>query len=306
MKTDPVYVLMSTYNGQKYIKPQIESLLAQTYNDIKILIRDDGSSDFTTSILKSYENKYSFVTVFYEDNKGVVQSFFRLLEKVPDEAEYIAFCDQDDLWLSDKIQRAVDKIKQNTPGLPVMYCSSLNVADENLNFLYTTGPAKKTGLSNSLFENVATGCTVVLNKKAFLLLSGKKIDCSKIMMHDFWFYIVISAFGEIIFDPASFIYYRQHKNNLVGYSKGPAFWYKRFLRFKNNNKNQRRLQIEEFLRIYGPKLDTKIKDQILLFLKMSGHKKFFKRFFYAFKAYPVRQNLIDSLIFRLLIVLKRV
>jgi glycosyltransferase involved in cell wall biosynthesis len=306
MKTDPVYILMSTYNGQKYIKSQIESLLSQTYQDIKILIRDDGSSDSTTSILKAYENKYSFVTVFHEDNKGVVQSFFRLLEKVPDEAEYIAFCDQDDLWLPDKIQRAVDTIKQNNSGMPVMYCSALNVSDENLNFLYKTEPAKKLSLRNSLFENIAIGCTIVLNKNAFLLLSGKKIDYSKIMMHDFWFYIVISAFGEIIFDPVPFIYYRQHKNNVIGYSKGPAFWYKRFLRFKNYNKNERRFQIEEFLRIYGSQLDTKNRDQILLFLKMSGHKKFFKRFCCAFKTYPVRQKLIDNLIFRLLIILKRV
>jgi glycosyltransferase involved in cell wall biosynthesis len=306
MKTGPVYILMSTYNGQKYIKSQIESLLSQTYQDIKILIRDDGSSFPTTSILKSYENKYSFVTVFYEDNIGVVHSFFRLLEKVPDEAGYIAFCDQDDLWLPDKIQRAVDKIKQNNSAMPVMYCSSLNVSDENLNFLYKTKPAKKIGLRNSLFENIATGCTIVLNKNAFLLLSGKKIDYSKIMMHDFWFYIVISAFGEIVFDPVPFICYRQHKKNVIGYSKGPAFWYKRFLRFKNYNKNERRLQIEEFLRIYGSQLDTQNKDQILLFLKMSGHKNFFKRFCYAFKTYPVRQNLIDNLIFRLLIVLKRV
>lgn len=306
MKTEPVYILMSTYNGPKYIKSQIESLLSQTYPDIKILIRDDGSSYSTTSILSSYENKYDFITVFYKKNKGVVHSFFRLLEKVPDKAEYIAFCDQDDLWLPDKIQRAVDKIKQKNSGTPVMYCSALNIFDENLNFLYTTEPAKKLSLRNSLFENIATGCTIVLNKKAFLLLSGKKIDYSKIMMHDFWFYIVISAFGEIIFDPVSFIYYRQHKNNVIGYSKGPDFWYKRFLRFKNHSKNDRRFQIEEFLRIYGSQLDTQSRDQILLFLKMSGHKKFFKRFCYAFKTYPVRQSLIDNLLFRFLIILKKI
>ncbi len=306
MKFEPVYIIMSTYNGENYLESQIQSLLAQSYPNIKILIRDDGSSDSTTSILESYKNKYNFISVFFEENKGVIQSFFELLEQVPDEAEYIAFCDQDDLWLPDKIQRAVGKIKQKNSNIPLMYCSSLNVSDENLNFLYTTKPPKKVCLRNSLFENIATGCTIVINKKAILLLSGKKNDYSKMIMNDFWIYIVISAFGEVIFDPSSFICYRQHENNVIGYLKGPALWRKRLLRFIDNSKNERRLQIKEFLRVFGSRLDAENKEQILLFLKMSGHKKFLKRFFYAFNPYPVRQNPIDNLIFKILIIFKKV
>lgn len=306
MKFEPVYILMSTYNGEKYLASQMQSLLTQTYPNIKILIRDDGSSDSTPLILESYKNKYKRVTVFFEENKNVTQSFFNLLEKVPDDAAYIAFCDQDDLWLPDKIQRAVDKIKQKNSNSPLMYCSALTVSDENLNFLYTTKPPQKIGLRNSLFENIATGCTTVINKQAFLLLSDKKVDCSKIIMIDFWIYLVVSAFGDVIFDPDSLIYYRQHGNNVIGYSKGPALWYKRFLRFKTYHKRERTLQIEEFVRVFGSRLDAENKKQILLFLNMAGHPKFLNRFLYAFQTYPVRQNLIDNLIFRLLILLKKV
>ncbi|MCB9494756.1 MAG: glycosyltransferase family 2 protein [Desulfobacteraceae bacterium] len=305
MNTPNVYIAMSTYNGEKYLEAQIQSILNQTYPNIKILIRDDGSNDSTLKILKSHEKKHESIKVFSGKNKGVIESFMTLLDKIPEDADFTGFSDQDDVWFKDKVERAVSFLSQKDQSLPLMYFSRLNIVDNNLNFLHESQKINKISFENSLLENIATGCTILLNKKAVKILQGKKTDYSKLKMHDAWIYTVISAFGTIVYDNSPSINYRQHENNLIGSSKGFKFWQQRFERFKKNNKETRK-QIEEFLKVYLHELPEEKKQEISFFLKMAGHKNVFKRFFYALNFKPQRQSELDSLIFRFLIVMNRI
>ena len=131
MEKAKVQVLMSTYNGERFLREQMESLLQQTYENLEILIRDDGSKDGTCEILKEYGERYSNIKVYYESNVGVIKSFFELLKK--SEAAYIAFCDQDDVWLAEKIERAVEILKNQQA--PALYCSNKILTDESLTSL---------------------------------------------------------------------------------------------------------------------------------------------------------------------------
>ena len=118
MENKKVAILMSTYNGEKYLKEQIESLLAQTYGNIEIYIRDDGSKDNTIKIIKNYKEKYNNIVLKEGKNIGFINSFFELLNLCND-ADYYAYCDQDDVWMNDKIERAVKflgKTDENKPA----------------------------------------------------------------------------------------------------------------------------------------------------------------------------------------------
>ena len=109
-----VQILMSTYNGEKYVNEQIDSLLQQDHTNLEILIRDDGSKDSTVSILEEYHKENPNIKLIIDKNKGVISSFFELAMKASEEADYFAFCDQDDYWKPQKISRAVNLLERVT------------------------------------------------------------------------------------------------------------------------------------------------------------------------------------------------
>ena len=120
---ETVQVLMSTYNGEKYIREQLNSIINQTYPSIKILVRDDGSSDGTIEILEEYAAKYDNMAYYAGKNLGVIQSFLQLLKDSDDSSAYYAFSDQDDVWLPEKIEKAVEMIENNKEvEQPILYC----------------------------------------------------------------------------------------------------------------------------------------------------------------------------------------
>ena len=125
-----VQILMSTYNGEEFVREQLDSILAQSYPDVDILIRDDGSQDDTFVILKEYEERHSNIRAYQGENIGVNKSFFELLRKSNQEAAYIGFCDQDDYWLPEKIEKAAEQLER-LDG-PALYCSAKTLVDENL------------------------------------------------------------------------------------------------------------------------------------------------------------------------------
>ena len=139
-KKPKVAVLMSAYNGEKYISEQINSILQQTYQNLVLYIRDDGSSDNTVSILEEYERQKKIVLIQGE-NLGFINSFFDVMKKC-ETADYYAWCDQDDIWIPDKIERAVEKLEENKrlhmrkgePHAPVLYFSDYDYYDEQMNF----------------------------------------------------------------------------------------------------------------------------------------------------------------------------
>ena len=219
---EKVDILLATYNGEKYIREQIDSILNQTHKEFRLLISDDGSSDSTRDILNEYKAKDDRIEVFMqEENLGVVKNFEFLLGKV--EAKYYMFSDQDDIWKAEKIEKSLKKIEE---GFDLVY-SDLEVVDENLNVTYESywklkGIYKKIKKYNNFeslyLNNFITGCTVISKKElidSFMPLP----NISKFVLHDYWISLIISQNGKIDYVEEPLIKYRQHKNNKVGSKK---------------------------------------------------------------------------------------
>lgn len=248
--SEKVQILMSTYNGEKYLEEQIESLLRQTYPHIEILIRDDGSTDDTISILKRYEERCENIRIFLEKNVGVTRSFFELLAK--SDADYIAFCDQDDIWLEEKVERAVEKLR----GIeePALYCSNKILIDSEANVILDNHKKMlRPGFGNAVIECICTGCTALMNRK--LAENIREHMPGHAILHDWWCYLVACYVGQVVFDEEAYIWYRQHENNVVGQSG--SFWgnVKAKARYLNRNRGKLRGQLTDFQQMYHQQAD---------------------------------------------------
>ena len=220
---EKVDILLATYNGEKYLKEQIDSILEQTYSDFRLLISDDGSTDDTRKILEEYKNKDSRIQVFFqESNLGVVKNFEFLLKKV--ESAYYMFSDQDDIWKAEKIEKSLNKIENDNCDL--VY-SDLEVVDEKLNVTYESywklkgiyNKIKKYNNFESLYlNNFVTGCTII-SKKELIDTYLPLPNSSKYVLHDYWISLILSQNGKIDYIEEPLIKYRQHKNNKVGSKK---------------------------------------------------------------------------------------
>lgn len=224
-KAGMIAILMSTYNGERYLREQIDSLLSQTNKDWILYIRDDGSTDGTVLIVKEYEREYPYKIVLLEDglgNLGSGCSFMQLLSSV--NSDYYMFCDQDDVWLSDKIEKTYLKLRtmeSEDIGKSVVVFTDLYIVDKSLNII-----------SNSLWEkchrnpqNVfniyrlivygspSYGCTMMFNSIAKSLLFPYK----NWKFHDHWTILIISHIGNAGYVNEPLIYYRQHGNNVSGF-----------------------------------------------------------------------------------------
>ncbi len=220
-------ILLSTYNGEKYIKEQLDSILNQTNNQWKLIIRDDGSSDNTLNIIDDYVKNYPDKFFLFKDNKGNLGStlsFSQLIENST--SDYIMLCDQDDVWLDNKIEitlKEMFNLEVSFGKIPLMVFTDLKVVDQNL-VLLSDSMIKSQKLDISVINNpvklaalnVVAGCTVMINRTAVrcvLPLTSKNI------IHDQWMAVNISKYGKISYLPYSTILYRQHSNNVVGSNK---------------------------------------------------------------------------------------
>lgn len=214
MKNPLFNVLLSSYNGGEFLQPQIDSVLDQQNVRVRLTIRDDGSSDaLTRDVLHRYEADPR-VTIDWGNNSGVIQSFYHLLKNA-EQADYYAFCDQDDVWFEDKLARAAASLAKHAPG-PLLYCTRKIYTDTDLKPIGTSSLCSKSvTVSNAAVENIATGCTSAFNHELReLALKTNSLD--GIYMHDWWLCLLASAFGTVIFDEKPSIYYRQHSRNQVG------------------------------------------------------------------------------------------
>lgn len=219
---EKVDILLATYNGEKYIREQIDSILNQTHTEFRLLISDDGSTDLTKTILEEYKNKDSRIEIFFQENNlGVVKNFEFLLGKV--ESKYYMFSDQDDIWKETKIEKSLNRIEE---GFDLVY-SDLEVVDENLNVTYSSywklkgiyNKIKKYNNFESLYlNNFITGCTII-SKKELINSFMPLPNTSKFVLHDYWISLIISQNGKIAYVEEPLIKYRQHKNNKVGSKK---------------------------------------------------------------------------------------
>ncbi len=255
-----VLVLLSAYNGEKFLKEQIDSVLAQKDVGVSLLVRDDGSTDKTEDILKSYGSKISY----YKDNNiGVKASFFDLISRACP-SDFYAFCDQDDFWLPDKLSCACNMLKKTDK--PALYFSNLLNADENLKVISKTDIKTRLTFGAAMAENPATGCTMVFNR-AFFDIIKKTPAPDKISMHDTWVYRAALMTGaEVFFDKTPHILYRQHSSNLIG-SRGLSARLRHYADFFLKNKSfsrpyEVRLLLDAFGEITPPE-NIKLSEDIL-------------------------------------------
>ena len=223
-----VTVLMSTYQGERFVTQQVLSILDQLPPTGALIIRDDGSTDNTVERVKAIAD--SRITVVEGSNIGFCASFFALIAMAPEDAKAYFLADQDDVWLDDKIGRAVSWLASVQTGTAALYCSRLKIVDESLN----PRGLSPSGLGRSAFvralsENIVVGCTAAFNSVARRLIL-KTGDQSKIYFHDWWIYLVVSAFGNVHFDPKPCVLYRQHDSNVLGMGSG-IFRYLTMARF---------------------------------------------------------------------------
>jgi glycosyltransferase involved in cell wall biosynthesis len=214
MSTPRVAVLMSTYNGARHLEAQLDSLRAQEDIQVRVHVRDDGSTDGTIAVLNSYAAGWpNLAPPTQGPNLGPAASFLELLVTAPDEVDYYAFCDQDDVWLPDKLARAVEALSADAG--PALYCSNVTCVDDNLAVLGTPRENGDPRLQHLLFENIAYGCTTVMNRAARQAIATRPPERG-VIMHDWWCALVVAALGEVRYDPGSHILYRQHGGNTIG------------------------------------------------------------------------------------------
>jgi Glycosyltransferases involved in cell wall biogenesis len=303
-----VQVLLSTFNGAKFIDEQLHSLLIQQGVEVSVLIRDDGSQDDTVERIRHLAERHpAQITLLRADNRKLPFSFMELIRLTSNTADYYAFCDQDDIWEQGKLARAVAMLQSRDPNRPLLYCSSTTLVDRNLNVLGKgpSVPNRCLTLQNALLENVAIGCTCVFNNCALSLVKKhlpRQYD--RIVMHDWWLYLSVSAFGEVVYDKESYILYRQHSASTVGGSVNAiGQWKKRVRKYVGGKMSHvHTRQASKFIECYESELNPRFQEEIRRFID-SQQQGWGARLAYALSSPLYRQSALDNLVYKLLILL---
>lgn len=268
-----ITVLLSTYNGEHYLQEQLDSLFAQSCKDFEIIARDDGSTDNSLAILKTY----AITVLETKENLGAKKSFEALLEFALEtqKSDYFMFCDQDDVWEREKIEKSyvkIQEIEKNHVDMPVLVHTDLKVVDAKLSAVYGSFweyehiiPSHNS-FHRLLMQNTITGCTMIINKK--LAQQCLPIPEASIM-HDWWIGLVASQFGVIGYIQEATINYRQHSSNTIGakkfthltvFKKAWDVLFRKNLYLKHLHSNL--AQAKAFLDTYESKLDQETKEML--------------------------------------------
>lgn len=282
-------ILVATYNGEKFIKEQLDSIILQSHSDWRLIISDDCSKDSTVSIVKKYQKQHPDKIFLFENDvpSGSAQNnFFNAIKYAT--SDYVMFSDQDDVWLPDKIEITYNKMmeieRECGKNTPVLIHTDLKVVDRSLNtikdsfFEMMNMDNNRCAFNNLLVQNIVTGCTIMGNRALFDYL--EKIPQNAVM-HDMWIALVASAFGEIGFVDKSTMLYRQHENNSVGAKDTKSLSYaldkiSNIQKVRNSLFRQYK-QAEEFREIYKDML-SKLQLDILESYSSFGEKNCIERF----------------------------
>ena len=214
-----VAILLATYNGESHLQEQLESILKQSHGDWFICASDDGSSDKTITILENFMLTHGEqrMKIFSGPRTGFSSNFMSLVRNHEILADYYAFCDQDDIWHSEKLNKALGKLARFST-VPAMYCSRTRLIDEQGNFIGLSALIRKPpSFSNALVQNIAGGNTMVFNNigRNILLNAGMQ----PVVAHDWWLYMIIAGVGgHVLYDSSPSIDYRQHAANIIGHN----------------------------------------------------------------------------------------
>jgi len=233
VQTSPkVAILLCTFNGERYLADQLESLAAQTHANWEVWASDDGSKDATQAILETYKSKWESgrLSIHLGPRQGFAANFLSITRKASTLADYFAFSDQDDIWEAEKLQRAIDCLQAVPRNVPALYCSRTRVVDANNKAIGFSPLFKKTpSFANALIQNIGGGNTMVFNGAARELM--QKIGENKVIVaHDWWAYLVVCGCGgKVFYDAFPSLRYRQHDGSVIGVN---ATWSARLIRIR--------------------------------------------------------------------------
>ena len=305
---EQVEIVMATYNGEKYIKEQLDSLLSQSYPDLLVDVCDDGSTDDTVSIVKEYEKKDRRVRLFEnKTNQGYIRNFMSGIVRC--DSPYIMLCDQDDIWNRDKVELTLEKMKQmerENPEKPVL------VFTDAMNFDSSTGKklgrfhemshlnVKKVDTAHLFMENKCIGCTIMMNR---VILPYLRELPEEIRVHDWWLALICSHFGKVVYVDKMTLHYRQHSDNMIGTSSFFQYVAKRIRHIKEQKEALRATfaQGTAFYRMFGGQItDPERKKCAYEFAKMSENNAV-KRRFLALRYGFLKSGLVRNLALMFLI-----
>ncbi|HEO1287605.1 TPA: glycosyltransferase family 2 protein [Streptococcus agalactiae] len=253
-----VNILMATYNGEKFLAQQIESIQKQTFKEWNLLIRDDGSSDKTCDIIRNFTAKDSRIRFINENehhNLGVIKSFFMLVNY--EVADFYFFSDQDDVWLPEKLSVSLEVAKHKASDVPLLVYTDLKVVNQELNILQDSmiraqSHHANTTLLPELTENTVTGGTMMINHA----LAEKWFTPNDILMHDWFLALLAASLGEIIYLDLPTQLYRQHDNNVLGartmdkrfkiLREGPKSIFTRYWKLIHDSQKQASLIVDKY------------------------------------------------------------
>ncbi|HGD1294947.1 TPA: glycosyltransferase family 2 protein [Streptococcus agalactiae] len=253
-----VNILMATYNGEKFLTQQIESIQKQTFKEWNLLIRDDGSSDKTCDIIRNFTAKDSRIRFINENehhNLGVIKSFFTLVNY--EVADFYFFSDQDDVWLPEKLSVSLEAAKHKASDVPLLVYTDLKVVNQELNILQDSmiraqSHHANTTLLPELTENTVTGGTMMINHA----LAEKWFTPNDILMHDWFLALLAASLGEIIYLDLPTQLYRQHDNNVLGartmdkrfkiLREGPKSIFTRYWKLIHDSQKQASLIVDKY------------------------------------------------------------
>lgn len=284
MKRPVLDILLAVYNGERYLPSLLDSLLAQSFQDFRLVVSNNISPDGTGAILESYRGQFSdrlLVLPLPETHLSTHANFARVTEA--GDARYIMYADGDDVWHSDKIERTLQAMeaaeRQYGAATPLLVHSDLRVVDENLRCLassfwrYQFVDPRRTRLHQLILQNCVTGCTTMLNRALFDL--GRPIP-AQACVHDHWYALVASAFGHIVAISEPLIEYRQHGANVTGAKKwGPPYVMNHARRLYAENGahstiDRNILQARAFLARFESRLDPMQKRVVANFAAIRG------------------------------------
>lgn len=294
-------VLMSTYNGEKYIREQLDSLINQDLKPTKILIRDDGSKDNTVCILEEYASNYSYIEYYCGKNIGPAKSFWELINRCP-KADYYALCDQDDVWFRNKLSSAVNILDKENKDIPLLYAGRFTMTDANLNSINSNVSKlySFTDFAHSLIFHTAPGCTFVFNDKAREQVVKYDVNKEYCVIHDAIIHKVVAMFGKVLLDEIPHMYYRQHNNNVYGLTanKTKEFFHRINSFLSGNVKNYRSNYAKSLLNVYGNDCSSQNKELLNIvgyYVNNSIYKK------ELLNRQCFKSNTINDLFFKILV-----
>lgn len=216
-----VAILMAVYNGVENLQAQLDSFAAQDHPHWRVLASDDGSTDESRALLDAFTAAGQPLIRLDGPGQGVAENFLSLIRRMPDhvpEGSWMAFSDQDDVWLPDRLSRGLEALAPLPAERPALYCSRTWVTDAALGNRRLSAPRPQPpGFANALVQNIAAGNTILLNPAGAALLRATAAEVPGILMHDWWIYQVISgAGGSVVHDNRPTLLYRQHQANQVG------------------------------------------------------------------------------------------